>query len=455
MDCLFLLKDLKDIQGKNAKEEFIKKHKDNTEFLEYLYFLLNPMIVTGISNAKMNKDVGNITDISLSTVSEVLSFLIKNNTGRDTDIGVVKNSIEEILNVHEQYPRSETEEILIGLVTKSYKLGVTANTVNKVYPRFIPHFSPMLAKSIDGVKDVSKVLKNGHTETLKLDGVRCVARVENGVVELRSREGKEFKGVGDMKKQYLSSNLADGVYDGELIAIKKDESETLDELFRRTITLVNSHAETDEVEHIVFEYLTLDEWDNEKCELKYFQRRGRMEIIFDKINSETTKIKVLKTLFRERKFNEFTMKTIYESLEWATKNGFEGIMINPEDSLYTFKRGNSLFKAKEFDSADLVVLGVTEGQGRLKGTLGTVIVQYKGMNTLEVGSGFTDSERKEYFDDPTSIIGKIIEVQFQNESQDVHGNLSLRFPTFKAVREDKGLADVRFSDKQEVTVDEE
>ena len=112
----------------------------------------------------------------------------------------------------------------------------------------------------------------------------------------------------------------------------------------------------------------------------------------------------------------------------------------------TWERTKDLVKAKKFDSADLLVTGIKEGQGRLKGTLGTITVDYKGYS-VDV-SGFNDEERRKYYDNPELIIGKIVEISFQSESSDVDGNLSMRFPVFKGVRLDKTVEDIRYSDNQ-------
>jgi DNA ligase-1 len=50
---------------------------------------------------------------------------------------------------------------------------------------------------------------------------------------------------------------------------------------------------------------------------------------------------------------------------------------------------------------------------------------------VRVGSGFSIEQRKEFYQDPNKILGKIIEVQYFEETKNQDGGLSLRFPTFK------------------------
>ena len=54
---------------------------------------------------------------------------------------------------------------------------------------------------------------------------------------------------------------------------------------------------------------------------------------------------------------------------------------------------------------------------------------------VKVGSGFTQEQRLEYMDG--SIVGKIITVQYFEETNNDKGGISLRFPTVKVIHGDK------------------
>ena len=57
-------------------------------------------------------------------------------------------------------------------------------------------------------------------------------------------------------------------------------------------------------------------------------------------------------------------------------------------------------------------------------------------NLVKVGSGWSQDERITYYNDPQSLIGKTITVQYFEESQNKAGEWSLRFPVKKFVYED-------------------
>ena len=127
---------------------------------------------------------------------------------------------------------------------------------------------------------------------------------------------------------------------------------------------------------------------------------------------------------------------IMKCLDFSTEQDWEGIMLN-KNTPYECKRTTNLIKVKKFFSADLEVVDVLEGEGRLKGTLGALVVKYKN-NTVNVGSGYDDETRKYIWDNREDMIGKIIEVKYKEVSKDKKTGLeSLQFPIFKNCRFDK------------------
>ena len=122
--------------------------------------------------------------------------------------------------------------------------------------------------------------------------------------------------------------------------------------------------------------------------------------------------------------------------------GREGVMVNIADASYECKRTKNLLKVKRFNTADVRVLDWEEGTGANKGKLGAVIVEFIAPDekkyTCKVGSGFAKEDREYYFANPDKIVGHIIEVGYfeLSQNQKDHG-YSLRFPTFKCLRNDK------------------
>ena len=96
------------------------------------------------------------------------------------------------------------------------------------------------------------------------------------------------------------------------------------------------------------------------------------------------------------------------------------------------KRSSDWLKLKPELSKDLAIEAFFEGNGRLEGTLGGVIVKH-GAVSVRVGAGFTDRQREKIWRKQKFYAGKIVEVTYQEETEAG----SLRHPRFKTFRFDK------------------
>jgi DNA ligase 1 len=117
--------------------------------------------------------------------------------------------------------------------------------------------------------------------------------------------------------------------------------------------------------------------------------------------------------------------------------GYEGIMIKDPDAPYECKRSVAWLKLKPFIEVSLEVKDVEEGTGRNVGKLGALVCE--GIDDgkeikVNVGSGFTDSERDSYFTSRGTLLGQIVEVRADAITQNQDGTYSLRFPRFKGFR---------------------
>jgi len=112
-------------------------------------------------------------------------------------------------------------------------------------------------------------------------------------------------------------------------------------------------------------------------------------------------------------------------------------MIKDVDAPYECKRTHAWLKAKPFIEVSLEVKDVEEGTGRNVGKLGAFVCEGydDGKHiSVNVGSGFTDSNRDNFWANKDSIPGNIVEVRADAITQNQDGTYSLRFPRFKTFR---------------------
>jgi DNA ligase-1 len=126
--------------------------------------------------------------------------------------------------------------------------------------------------------------------------------------------------------------------------------------------------------------------------------------------------------------------------EWvkeAADSFWEGVMLRADEP-YKGKRSKDLLKVKKFFDDEYEVIDTEMGPFRYvkdgaeceETMLSCVMIKHKD-NIVRVGSGFAIDQRQEFYQHPKKILGKIITVQYFEETKNQDGGISLRFPTFK------------------------
>ena len=424
--------ELQSYNGRLDKISYINNNLNDNVFIGTLSLLLNSFVVFGIGKKKLEKGA----DLSLATdiedLTSLLTYLSKNNTGSGKDIATVLKFTDSL--------DDELTEFVHQLVTKTFKVGVTAETINENCKGvMIPTYSVQLAH--DYTKHLKFLESYVKSDTFalseKLDGVRVTALVTPQGTEFYTRQGKKIDGMSDLEYQY-NQLFHDTVTDSGGFAVDGEVINTINpKSFSQTQSIVSTKGEKKDLMHKVFDIVPINEFYMGRSNLTYNGRR-RMLATMSKLASHKGLhlISVLPLLYTGN-----DLSVIPHYLSKVEEQGGEGLMINLND-VYITKRTRSLLKVKSFHSADLKVTGVFEGEGKLAGTLGGIIVDYKGYE-VKVGTGFDEATRKEFWEDTSKIVGKIAEIKYFEESTNKSDNsLSLRFPVFQCVRFDKSDKDV-------------
>ena len=401
-----------------VKKQLLADKRSDGNVKRFLDYLLNPFFVTGISEKKIGKVVPKEPSMQFASFHELMPYIRNNHTGADE----VLANVQAFLNGTDD----ELREFYIGIITKTIRIGCDVKTVNDALGfELIPQWEVQQAYQIGKLKMNEN---EWFSLSQKLNGVR--GTYFDG--KLISRQGKEFNGLehilADIKR--LIPNAEEWVLDGELIR-KNIDCISDNENFRLTTGTVNQEdGDKSLIQMVIFDILPKAEFLCGESKLTY---RDRLEQL-KKLKRQIQRLALDSLLVVEILYTGTDMSMISPCLDRMIAEGKEGMMLN-RNCKYFRRRHNGILKVKQFYTVDLEVVDLEEGTGRLTGTLGAFVVRYKG-NYLHVGSGMTDEQRKQFWRDGISLIGRVIEVKYKDESLDKRTGLySLQFPIFVQLRE--------------------
>ena len=321
------------------------------------------------------------------------------------------------------------------ILIKDLRCGVSEKTVNKVAKKLkldkykVPVFECMLAH--DSANHEKKVKGKKLLEP-KLDGVRCITVVdyESRTVTQYTRNGKvleNFTHITDALEGYMDEIGRSYVLDGEVV------SDSFQDLMKQVHRKSNVKAQ--DAKLALFDIIPLVEWKRGES-IQGQRRRSNMLKTFENIFGDTGCIEIvpqtevdLDTMVGEVEFKDYNKKMV--------EGGYEGIMIKDIDSVYQCKRSTAWLKMKPFIEVSLEVKDVEEGTGRNEGKLGAFVCEGtddgKKIN-VNVGSGFSDANRDEFWTGRNNIPGQVVEVRADAITLNQDGTYSLRFPRFLRFR---------------------
>ncbi len=413
---------LQKIGSLKAKGKYIEENKEDEYLVNILYYALNPLLTYNISEKSLEHllDEEIISGENYTMFANIFDCCESLSRMRGMD-GATLRQVEELL----LHYNKEERELYIKLLSKRLRLGITGKTINKYISGLIPEWEVQQAYTVE------KHNLNADEEfwlTEKLNGVRATFYKGN----LISRSGVEYTGMDHIIKEISWLNNAGFVADGELI-LKNKNGLSDNEAFRKATGIINSDDEyKTSICYTIFDIIPHKEF--ERCEFvsKYSVRREMMNKLSDELKrNKSSSVRVLPVLYYGKDKTK-----IKELLNKMVDEDKEGLMIN-RNVPYQRKRHNGILKVKRFYTMDLPIIRCEEGSGRFKGSLGALVVDYKG-NEVNVGSGFSDDERDMLWKNKDIITGSLCEVKYKEISQDKKTNkYSLQFPVFLRIRKDK------------------
>lgn len=252
---------------------------------------------------------------------------------------------------------------------------------------------PTLAKSYR--KDGDKIEFPAFAQP-KLDGHRCLAQFDKkGKVTLWSRKRKQITSMAHIVDALESLELTDVILDGELF----NEDMTFEEMahfIRKAVALPGST----QLEYHIFDVVLTCSFERRVEWLDTELEDTNLGIYLSKVQT--------KRVMDEAELMEF--------FEDCISSGYEGTMVRNvgDDGYYSHPthRSNDLQKIKQFDDAEFKIVAVKEGKGKLAGHAIFTCTTKQGVE-FDVKLKGDTAKLKTYFEDPDSVVGEQLTVQYQ------------------------------------------
>jgi len=429
-----IIRELELHNGRLDKEAILARAMDEglDEFFEGVRMALDKLYTFGVKQVPVREDLEGKVGQGLAW--PVFTQLAQQLNSRELTGHAAQNAIHLAMQTATE---EQWNDWYRRILIKDLRCGVSEKTVNNVAKKQkkdeykVPVFECMLAH--DSAKHEKKI---GGQVCLdkKLDGVRVLTVIDSAmgdVVSQYTRNGKALQNFTKITQFIRSKVLEMGsrpmVLDGEIV------SNSFQDLMKQVHRKDN--VEADDAILQLFDIIPLSEFKQGKSVLNLRQRHRMLEEYtkmfqgFDNIQV-IPKIEVdLDTDKGQQQFKDFNKEAIDQ--------GYEGIMIKDPTAKYECKRSTGWLKMKPFIEVTLEVKDVEEGTGRNEGRLGAFVCEGTDDGKhirVNVGSGFTDAHRDDFWPARDRIIGNLVEVRADAVTQNQDGTYSLRFPRFKTFR---------------------
>lgn len=296
----------------------------------------------------------------------------------------------------------------------------------------------------------------------KLDGIRCLAHYQRGVVKMITRAGNEINNLSKVRDelQALADKIAshhpemtDFYIDGELCVARSRDGgdfsvdDLMDDLvddFRSTLSTLlsktdSSKGRSGQHSMVFFAFDLIDQQNLADTILS--ARLSRLRAGLEECGRPPPE--TIRLLTQHRTQNPLDFRLFVDQ---QRQHRWEGLILR-RDAPFVPRRSRDIIKIKDFYEAEFAILDwrmekmavIVEGRHRVEELLSAVKIKFDGATEVWVGSGFSLEERRMFAQEPQRLKGAIATVRYFQESSSSKREAplrSLRFPTIKAIYEE-------------------
>lgn len=418
MNVIEILEMLESDNSRLFKEALLRAHAGNEILRRVLVMAADPWKNWGVAKYDKPKIAGVVHgDAVLSGFMDLLDRLNE----RELTGNAAREAVTREMSGLDELGQKWCERLLL----RNLRCGVSATTINKIWPGSVVPFAVSLAESlstlgVNGDFQITDPIDYPVRVEAKLDGLRLIAVKDRGEVSMFTRSGtpietlpRIFQAIKDLK----SDNI---VFDGEAMASSWEDSASV---------MMSSKSKKDDssMRYHIFDAVDLTSWQAQVSKTHYSARLLDLQSIIG--DTAGTPFRYVKSTMAK---DETELREFYSE---CLDEGYEGVMLKKLDSPYVWERSDAILKMKPVATEEGVVVGWYEANKGTKreGLFGGFNILTPNGSVTKVGGGYSDSLKQKIHDEgPDNYIGRIVECEHQPPFTP---DGKLRFPVFSRFRE--------------------
>lgn len=426
-----ILEQLEATPGSLAKRAILEAEHENDLLKRVFVAAQDPYTVYYISKFRMPKAEGTCDDDRI--VEHFLKLLLPALSQRE----LTGNDAKEAIFCEFRDMNERQQKWCQRIILKNLRVGVQESTVNKVWPGTLKSFAVALAETLksdfvkgEGIRLLAPVSYPVRIEP-KLDGLRCIAVKQNGVVSFFTRNGTSLETMPRIKASLEKAEYDDIVLDCEGLASDWNESASV--MMARKTQRDDSNLVLN-----VFDAMDINSWVNQVCTMTYADRVKLVHQVIKECQLTCGADVPVRQVPHIMARNEDELKAYFAK---CMDEGYEGIMVKTLGTPYKFKRSEYILKLKPCVTYEGVIVGHYEGRRGTKreGLFGGFEVVFPNGVVTRLGGGFSDALKADIqLDGPDSFLGRIVEIEAQPDPLTADGltrDGKARFPVFLRFRD--------------------
>lgn len=435
------LSKISDTSKRKEKIELLALHFDDVEFFkDYLIDVLDPntnYYITAVPtdvHAAPHPEVDNIEDAIRVLKENVATRLVTGNAAKE-----LVASIHAALDI-------DGKELLSRLLKRDLRCGVSVKTLNAASDEeliYVPGYMRCSALSIKTLSNLSFPV----ISQIKMDGLFVNIFVTCNSVRVLTRSGQDITTsvISDPAPfiEALGAGNPGLVFHGELMAL--DENGKIMDRAEGNGYLNGLDVDPKRVGFYLWDSVSIRSFVAGKSLIPYETRKIGTEIYVQSAIDLGLPVQFVESILA------YSVDDVVEHFRKARCEGLEGTVIKSRLGVWKDGTSNEVVKVKVVFDTDLSITDIYEGTGKYEGMLGGMtVVSGDGVVITCVGTGFSDEQRREYWEKRDFLIGKIVKVKANDLTNTLINNFedgrpvstySLFLPRFIEIRHDKNEAD--------------